>query len=288
MKKISAICLIVLCLIYAWPVSAVSIYFFPEKLEAKDGVKFSVDLMIDAADLDINTLAGQIVLPENLRLVDVYQGDSIVNFWLESPELISDNRLGFSGIVPGGFSGVLSPSGMLPGKVLTLVLQSTEQSSQELSLDEVEVYLNDGHGTEVENVNFGKFIYQFNSEIERDFDFVDQDPPEPFEIEIVKDQNRTFIVFDAQDQETGVKYYEIKVNGDAWQLAKSPFEIDSEIQIKNLEVKAVDHFGNIQVSTLATSSSIDEKEEKDNKNYIFIILLILAMVSLLGFIKRKK
>ena len=108
----------------ATPVFAAEIFFEPKTQEIAIDQQFQVDMMLDAEDEEINAVEGKIVFPSDiLELKEIRDGDSIVNLWVERPQIEKDGLIVFSGIIPGGFKGVLSPyyEGYRPGKVFSLI-----------------------------------------------------------------------------------------------------------------------------------------------------------------------
>src|SRR3989344_4170585 len=71
--------------------------------------QFVVDVMVNSAD-PLNAIEGQLEFPEaKLTVIDIRDGGSVINFWVQKPGLISPGVISFSGITPGGFSGPINP-----------------------------------------------------------------------------------------------------------------------------------------------------------------------------------
>jgi hypothetical protein len=87
---------------------------------------------------------------------------------------------------------------------------------------------------------------------------LDFDPPEPFEIHLIRDPNlfgnRFAIVYTTQDKGSGIDHYEVREKflglfGD-WKLAKSPYELTHQSLFGIIEVKAIDRVGLEQIERI--------------------------------------
>ncbi|MFC1612689.1 hypothetical protein ACFL29_02465, partial [Patescibacteria group bacterium] len=80
-----------------------------------------------------------------LELVEIRDGNSIINFWVEQPWHLEDCskvcKVGFSGIIPGGYLGTKSP-------VLSLFFETKEEGKALIAMNNARVLYNDGEGTE--------------------------------------------------------------------------------------------------------------------------------------------
>lgn len=121
---------------------------------------YSVDIMLDVKGEDINAVAGKINYPiDFLRIDSVDTKDSIISSWVKSPEdqsFSSDDVLSFrngtiswSGIVPGGFTGVRSPrqDGVAPGRIFRVNFKAIAAGEPVFIFNNLEAYKNDGQGT---------------------------------------------------------------------------------------------------------------------------------------------
>jgi len=238
------------------------------------GQQFQVDLMIDAEGEDINAIEGNIIFPKNLlEIKEIYTGSSIINFWVEKPRINAEIK--FSGIIPGGFKGVLSPyyQGVRPGKVLRLYFIAKTNGSAFIKLTDTKVLLNDGKGTEAD-LKISNFQFQIMLETELPTtssklqapSSKDTESPEDFRPEIVNDPNlfngKHTLVWNAKDKGSGIDHYEIAEERGSltlnyaelpWQTAESPYVLKDQKLKSYIYVKAVDRAENIRIVYLPPS-----------------------------------
>ncbi len=243
---------------------------------------FSVDLMIDTEGKIINTIGGEIKIPSDLDVKNITYGNSIIAFWVDRP-ILENGKIIFSGIIPGGFKGKLRSGGLSPGKILTLNLNSRNEEKKIVELENTEIYLDDGEGTLDSKINSGNFVYIFNPGlIEQMPEFVDKIPPEEFQIELIEQDKEKFLIFNTQDKESGIKYYEIKIGLDHWKKVNSPYKIrDFELK-QDIQIKAIDGFGNV------TMSHFKKPNQKEIPIYKFLLILLIIIILILLFLKKKK
>jgi hypothetical protein len=220
--------------------------------------------MLDTEGEIINALEGEILFPEELlELVEIRDGDSIINLWVERPSIELTGKVIFSGIIPTGFTGVLSPyyEGYGPGKIFSLIFVSKKEGQGTVVLENGKVLLHDGLGTpanvKISNFQFSisKDVPGFEFEISKDIEL-----PEPFLPEITEDQNifdgKWFLVFVTQDKGSGIDHYEVqesrreKIENGKWITAESPYVLKDQKLKSWIYVKAVDKAGNERVGVV--------------------------------------
>lgn len=290
------------------------------------GQQFQVDLLLDAEGESLNAIEGKIVFPDILELKNIYDGDSIISLWVEKPSLNSKfyplNSVFFSGIIPGGFRGVLSPywQGLKPGKVFSLIFEAKNPGAGTIEAKDVRTLLNDGKGTEtgVKTSNYpsdsagGQFLISKQIPIRRfggqtpTLETKDGEPPESFRPEIIRDpnvsDNKWFLVFAAQDKGTGIERYEILekkeyrirnlgpspesyiLHSKSWIKAESPYILNDQKLRSYIYVKAVDGAGNERTVIIEPRYPL-----KWYENYwIWVIIILIIMVAVLLFLRQKK
>ena len=259
-------------LLVATPVFAAKISFDTKTNEMAVGQQFQVDLMLDAEGENINAIEGKITFSkELLEIKEISDGDSIINLWVERPrqgQETRDKRQGeviFSGIIPAGFAGVLSPyyEGGRPGKIFSLIFTSKGEGEGTVNLENGKVLLHDGLGTPAK---LGIFNFEFRI-LKRevripDSGFLipeDKDSPEDFKPEIASSQNvfdgKYFLVFAAQDKGSGIDHFEIKETrnkrqGKKWIEAESTYVLKDQKLKSYIYVKAVDKAGNERIAVV--------------------------------------
>lgn len=131
-------------------VQSATMRILPSQEEVYKNERFEVSVVLDNEDKTINALSGKLIFSPNLlQPLSVEMKDAILNVWLVSPK-IGSSSIEWSGITPGGFSGVRSPfyDGVDLGKVFSASFIAREIGTTTLSLSHLKAYLNDGKGTE--------------------------------------------------------------------------------------------------------------------------------------------
>ena len=239
-------------------VFAAELFFDAETQEIGINQQFQVDLMLDTEGEIINAIEGEIAFPkELLEIKEIRDGDSIINLWVERPSIKSTDRVVFSGIIPTGFAGVLSPyyEGERPGKIFSLIFISKSEGKGTVALKEGKVLLHDGLGTpaKVEIFNF-----QFSiSEDVSGFEFQvpeDTDLPEDFKPEIAQNsdmfEGKYFLVFATQDKGSGIDHYEVCEGKGKCVTAESPYLLQNQDLDEKIVVKAVDKSDNERIAVI--------------------------------------
>src|SRR3989344_3501467 len=208
-------------LLLTFPAEAASLNLVSPVSEIGVGQQFQVDLMLDAEGEIINAIEGEITFSkELLEIREIRDGDSIINLWVERPSIKPTGKVIFSGIIPAGFAGVLSPyyEGRRPGKIFSLIFTSKGEGEGTVNLENEKVLLHDGLGTPAKLgiLNFEFRILKREVRIP-DSRFPipeDKDSPEDFKPEIASNQNvfegKYFLVFAAHDKGSGIDHYEIQ------------------------------------------------------------------------------
>ena len=271
---------LVSCLLWlvAFSSQAAQLHLTSQTREIGVGQQFQVDLMLDAEGESINAIEGKITFSkELLEIKEISDGDSIINLWVERPhqrqatsdkrQATSDKRQGeiiFSGIIPTGFAGVLSPyyEGERPGKIFSLIFTSKSEGEGTVNLENGKVLLHDGLGTPAKLgiLNFEFRILKREVRIP-DSRFPipeDKDSPEDFKPEIASNQNvfegKYFLVFAAQDKGSGIDRFEVKETRNkkqgTWIEAESPYLLRDQKLKSYIYVKAVDKAGNERIAVV--------------------------------------
>jgi len=232
---------------------------------------FVAEIKIDTEGEEINAVKIDLTFfQELLEAKDFSQGNSILAFWPEGPSFSNqEGTISFVGGVPGGFQG----DGLL-GKLVFQTKKSGEQFSAQSAavrfLDSSQVLLNDGLGTPAELITKEAIFTifpekrevsedQWRKELEKD-----DIPPEPFEIIISQDpflfEGKYFIVFQTQDKQTGIDYYEVKEGKRDWQRAESPYLLEDQSLKSIIKVKAVDKAGNERMAEITPPYKVTWKD----------------------------
>ena len=281
--------------------SAASLFFEPTLTEVGLNQGFDVILRLDPQNQSVNAVEGMINFSDNLSLQSLNDGNSIIDFWIERPKAGSEG-VSFSGVMPGGYEGDLSPywQGYKPGKIMRLTFKARQEGPAQINLENFRVLLNDGSGTEAPlstpdlrfNVRVGAVSPGITAK-------KDTTPPEPFSPQIVRDpnifDNQFSLVFRAEDLDSGIDRYEIRERRQErdWRglfekeilvQAESPYLLKDQGLKSYIEVKAVDRAGNERVAELEPRNHIPWYE-----NYLdWVIIIVFGLVVLIFLYGRRE
>lgn len=267
------------------------------------GQQFQVDLTLDTEGADINAVQGKITFPANLlELKEVRDGDSIINFWIQKPSRESESEVSFSGVIPGGFSGVLSPyyKGEKSGKIFSLIFTGKSAGESLILIKDAKILLNDGLGTEAKTSVQNSFV-AIRDYISGDSRIMpkDTDPPELFTPEIASDPDifdgKRFLVFSVQDKGSGVDYYAVhettqrkdaaQIDSGEWTPVESPYLLKDQSLKSYIYIKAVDKAGNARIVYLPPTVPWYKKWFVD---IIFGVIIIGVIILVRWLLKKLK
>ena len=223
-----------------------------------DGSLVSVYL---SADANGNAVEGVVSFAEDVEVADVMTGESVVQYWLETPKIV-DGEIVFSGVIPGGFSGVLG-GGERDGLILAV---RTKGSADAVRLTSGAVYQNDGAGTRLAVVDSGAQIVAAQDAPEEDVD-----APEWFEASRLQEDGRTLLVLSAVDKESGIAHFEVAEGFGAWAQTTNPYELADKHGWLFTRARAVDNSGN-SIETFLLPSPLPLTL------YILILIVVLALL----------
>ncbi len=262
---------------------------FPEK-EYGVGDIVPVDIKIDTEMELVNAVSASLFLDNTFFFEGFSNGGSLINFWVEEPNVDSKNNISFSGLVPGG---ILSEDGLLT----TVFLKAQKEGTRMISFGEnSKVLLADGKGTEA-NLRLKNYKLRIMDEIQNSKFIIpdsfedDNYPPEPFIPQMGRDKsmfsNKWFLVFATQDKDSGIDYYEvleskveIKKDFEGWARAKSPYILKDQSRKSYVYVRAIDKAGNERVEMVKPKKSTSWSE------FWWIYVIIITTITFL--LLRKK
>lgn len=266
-------------------VFAASLDITPSKTSVDIEEEFYVDVSIDTEGSYINGIEGNIKFNnEEVSVVRIEDGKSIINLWIEKPKEI-DSNIKFSGIISNGFDGVIDPfnsKDKLPGLVLRIVFKGIKNSSSIISSAPLVVTLNDGLGTIIEvsessstiNISKNKNPYVLRSS-------VDSSPE--LDIEITRDpsmySNKYVLIFQAKDKEAGIAKVMIKEGRRNWAEAESPYLLKDQSRHSHISILATSYSG---VSIVKNIDGIPYKSVS-----IFSVIILILVVLFVLFIVLK-
>ncbi len=243
------------------------------------GEAFQTDLLLNTQMEKINAISGKIIFfPASFKLTEIRAGNSIINFWVESPAERNAGEINFSGIIPGGYNGD-------KGLLLSLIFATKKEGQAILKMQEGQALLNDGQGTAAQ-VTLATLNLAVSNKISTSSTvsvLEDSNPPESFKPEIGQDPalygNQWFVVFVTQDKGVGVDHYEIqetrngKIIESNWQKAESPYLIKDQSLRSYINIKAVDKNNNYCLAMVVPQLSLWMRYEKIIISGIIILLL---------------
>jgi len=258
---------------------AAKAFFEVEETNIRVGETFETGFFIDTEEKDTNAIEGKIIFPEKLlSLKEIRSGNSVINFWIEKPN-VKNNEVSFSGIIPGGY---LSKKGL----ILSLVFHSLENGGGIVEIKNITVLANDGKGTPIEttfnNISLqilektnASLISASKSSTPETIISEEKDLiiPETFEPKVVSDSNaydgKYFLVFATQDKGSGIDHYEVleqkilKVFSLEFVIWKSGWnKTDGSYVLKDqgihsfIQVKAIDKSGNERIATISPRNPV--------------------------------
>jgi len=242
---------------------------------------YAIDVIIDTEGESINTFEGTLQAT-NLTIQEIRDGNSVVNFWVERPHGTATGTIAFSGITPGGYNGK-------NGRLFTVVgVPLSSENPASIKVVQNRVLKNDGEGTEIiaksSAVTLSETFVKNVAQARNDTDVPEIFVPEYGRSEGVYD-NKWFIVFSAQDKNSGIDHYEIKevsplniFTSGSWQRATSPHVLQHQSLNKFVYIKAIDKAGNERIVKLYP--------QKKGLLYMSYILWGILIVLLAWFVKK--
>ncbi len=270
------------------------------------GQPFQVNLTLDTENEEINAIGGKIVFPSELELKEIRDGGSIVNFWIEEPNLKSKSYILYSGITPGGFIGG-------EGFIFSMVFVAKNAASGTIDIQDAQALLNDGKGMPAK-LKISPLQFSISQEVSVAPPIVetlkDTEPPEEFKPEIAQSpeifDGKYFLVFATQDKRSGIDHYEIYEDlgfriqdlgkmikqilypksyiQNYWNVAESPYLLKDQKLRSFIYVKAVDKAGNERIEVVEPHYPLKWYERP--LVWIMIILIGIILYIILYLIRK--
>ncbi|MDP4007104.1 MAG: cohesin domain-containing protein, partial [bacterium] len=270
---------------------AAEIFFGTNAEEFGVGQQFEVGVLLNTQGKEVNAAGAKILFPADvLELQAVYEGGSIVNFWVQTPVLEQEGEITFSGVMPGGIAKERA-------FLFSLVFLAKQTGSVTLQAVEERVLLNDGQGTQAA-IQKAPVTLQISEETvgEEFVPFIDTEPPDPFSPQVSKDPDifdgKWFLVFAAKDQSSGIAGYSVQETRKGemqedgpWLLAQSPYLLQDQELKSHIFVKAIDKAGNERIAHLFPQNPIRWYESP--LLWGIIVLIGLAFLLMLYFWRKR-
>lgn len=257
-----------------------------------------VTVLVDTEGVKINGISGSVVYNhEELELVEVWSGDSIVPLWIENPRPTPgvEGLLSFAGVIPGGYNGN-------NGTVFSLVMRTLSTSGESvLNLGNIILTKHSETGERIpgRGENLTLEISPFSGALAQTTRH-DTIPPEPFDPIVARGQDlfegKHFVVFNTEDYQSGIAYYEILETSEqlspevldspalSWQPATSPAEIKDQSLGSYIYIRAHDNVGNTQLAILPPQN----RQIPARPWSVIHILFGVLVVGLLGTVLWKR
>jgi len=230
---------------------AARLYFEPTNANTKTGTEFRTDLFLDPQGEELNALDLELEYPNNLLFIrGIPTNLSVVSLWVKAPEA-SDGHIEMAGIMPGGFSGIISPEtdSVGPGVVASFIFLPKAEGSSTFSITRAKIIKNDGKATPAEVKLSTQKIYIATSSLNSiPYDYVDTIEPAIFEPKIIKSAHlyggKYALIFNTEDEGSGVDHYEVREGEAMFTRAVSPYILKDQSLGVKIYVRAIDVAGN--------------------------------------------
>lgn len=258
---------VLICVLMPLGAEGAVLYLEPAGGEVRPGDTLFVEVKLDTEGECINIVEANLSFSQEiLGAVDFSQGDSILALWIKSPAIDqSQGLISFAGGIPAGYCGRIPGdpgSSDLLGKIIfkvpgTIVSETRENLAKVNFLETSKALLNDGFGTPAELTTRGAtftILSEPGPSKDKWREELRQDtiPPESFEIIINQNpavfEGKYFIIFQTQDKQTGLDYFEVKEGEGDWVKASSPYLLKNQDLESKILVKAVDKAGNERIA----------------------------------------
>ncbi len=245
-------------------------------IHSKDTI--AIDILLDTEGKTLNTIEGTLGLKGAGFIVkDISVAGSELTIWPRKPSLSPD---GSTVTFIGG-----NPSGINDGRaqLFTLFVHLGNPGVLTISHFSVFGYLSDGLGTKVTFKEHSNPISVLNA-LEKPFDAqfavvsADNQPPEPFSVEILQDQTQNsgmkYAFFETTDKKSGIAYYEVVEGSREAVRSGTNYVLQNQSKEERLIVRAFDKAGNVRVSTY-------EDGQRFGWGWIAVIVVCIVILFLL-------
>jgi hypothetical protein len=312
-------------LFFAMQTNAATLYMDPNTTELNRGDTLKVSIRLDTdPDECVNVIDGVISYSDNIQVVDISRGASIMSMWVEEPVIDASNHtITFAGGIPNGYCGRIAGDPRLTNVLVDLLVQSpgfvigssADTNQAEITFGEqTQILLNDGLGTRADTSLYGATIALSKnagpSIVNEWGDIVSADEIEPEGFSVVLERttnaysNRYFIVFNTTDKQSGIDHYELIEESlsesklfswgreDApWREIKSPYVLKDQSLNSTIRVKAIDKAGNETIAVLLPDEA--QRTIPDEVKILFAVIVglvgvgVIAGIILLVFRRRR-
>ncbi len=214
---------------------------------------FEAVVWADIEGVSINSLDITLHYDTNLLSFSGYKSDNtIIGLWVNPP---SDNNgdVHFSGIIPGGVSGIFDPTKKTTTSipVVHLLFTAKAEGEAQFTFIRTKILKHDGVGTEFPHEQINNEVV-INNSLTPNTSFVDREKPDHFTVTFydssVLSKTPSMLLFSSYDSGSGIKKYEMNEGGSGWVQVESPKPISKGIVDRTVTIRAFDFQGNFQDS----------------------------------------
>jgi hypothetical protein len=282
------------------PLFIVIALLLPQKVSAADMVlqhlpasvaqqqQFYVDVALDPQNQSYNGIQGSVSFSaDTLSLVRAETGSSLVSYFIDPPTAKNDT-VTFSGIIVGGFNGLINPFDMTrksPGEIMRLVFVATSPGAATVTTRNSSATLNDGLGTLQQVADTTASFNVTNAVAPSVYNTADTTPP-TISASVVRDPNlydgRYALLFSTVDKESGIDHVELREGNGPWLTIQSPYLLQDQSRKSILSLRAYDVAGNV------TNMNIVPTAVAQSGGVVILILLLILCIILYVIYKKFK
>jgi hypothetical protein len=249
--------------------------------------QFYIDVAIDTHGTAINGIQGSLSFSgTTLSFVRAETGTSNITLWVDNPTL-KGNTIGFSGIIPGGFNGLVNPfdqNRLLPGSIVRLVFVGQNPGSIIITTSHVSVTRNDGSGT-LQPLDDTVATAQVSTATAPSLYTTPDTIPPTLTASVISDQNlfngNQTLLFIATDKESGIARVQVQEGSEGgWNNVDSPYMLHDQLRKGILSIRAYDVAGNV------TNFSISPLTTNHSSVIAISILIFIAFIILYVIYKK--
>ncbi len=247
--------------------------------------QFYVDIVVDTKGVSINGVQGAVTFSsDTLSFVRAETGTSNITLWIDQP-VVKGNSVIFSGIIPGGFDGLINPfdqSAKLPAEIVRLVFVGKSAGVAAISTTNITVTDTDGKGT-VEKLSDTSTTFPITTSVAPSVYTTPDTIAPTLSVSIVNDKNlydgHAVLVFTATDKESGIDHVTLQEGDNDLSTIESPYLLHDQSRKSILLLHAYDVAGNVATITIAPLSS-------QTSTTVIVILILITLIIL--YVNYKK
>ncbi len=215
------------------------------------GVPLLIDVLVDPEGESINSADITVSFDADRYDFSGYvEGDGAIGWWVATPHEFEPGRVQFSGVILGGIERLYDSHApeMLAVPVARLRFTPRENGNASFTVVHAKLLRNDGTGSSLSARTSGVRVAAKTATVPLATAPIDETPPLPFSITLVEDstfgKSPRLAVFDARDEESGIRTYEVRINGGHSREVQSPYVLPRRLFPYTLTARAIDFSGN--------------------------------------------